>query len=101
MGKSPHGEVLVILNLEFVIQRCSSNLHSGPCGSDSVVSHVFLFSPIGRPITGPELATLLEILVSAANEGSLAEVSITIHMQHMYSTTFKCGYCTSDSFCIW
>ena len=28
----------------------------------------------GRPITGPELATLLEILVTAANEGSLAEV---------------------------
>ena len=30
----------------------------------------------GRPITGPELATLLEVLVSAANEGSLAEVYI-------------------------
>ena len=29
----------------------------------------------GKPITGPELATLLEILVTAANEGSLAEVS--------------------------
>ena len=29
----------------------------------------------GRPITGPELATLLEVLVTAANEGSLAEVS--------------------------
>jgi hypothetical protein len=28
----------------------------------------------GRPITGPELATLLEILVTAANEGSLAEI---------------------------
>jgi len=31
--------------------------------------------PTGRPITGPELATLLEIMVTAANEGSLAEVS--------------------------
>lgn len=30
----------------------------------------------GRPITGPELATLLEVLVSAANEGSLAEVGM-------------------------
>ena len=28
----------------------------------------------GKPITGPELATLLEVLVTAANEGSLAEV---------------------------
>lgn len=28
----------------------------------------------GRPISGPELAMLLEILVTAANEGSLAEV---------------------------
>ena len=33
---------------------------------------------IGRPITGPELATLLEILVTAANEGSLAEVYIHV-----------------------
>lgn len=32
-------------------------------------------SKLGRPITGPELATLLEILVTAANEGSLAEVN--------------------------
>ena len=30
---------------------------------------------LGKPITGRELATLLEILVTAANEGSLAEVS--------------------------
>jgi len=29
----------------------------------------------GQAITGPQLATLLEILVTAANEGSLAEVS--------------------------
>jgi hypothetical protein len=28
----------------------------------------------GKVITGPELASLLEILVAAANEGSLAEV---------------------------
>lgn len=28
----------------------------------------------GQPISGPELAMLLEILVTAANEGSLAEV---------------------------
>ena len=31
----------------------------------------------GKPITGPELASLLEILVAAANEGSLAEVGST------------------------
>ena len=30
----------------------------------------------GKPITGPELASLLEILVAAANEGSLAEVRV-------------------------
>ena len=36
----------------------------------------------GRPITGPELATLLEILVTAANEGSLAEVVNTICVTH-------------------
>lgn len=35
-----------------------------------------LSSIIGRPITGPELASLLEVLVSAANEGSLAEVHV-------------------------
>ena len=29
---------------------------------------------IGRAISGPQLASLLEILVTAANEGSLAEV---------------------------
>lgn len=29
----------------------------------------------GHAITGPQLAALLEILVTAANEGSLAEVS--------------------------
>ena len=29
---------------------------------------------LGKTITGPELASLLEILVAAANEGSLAEV---------------------------
>ena len=29
---------------------------------------------LGKPISGPELAMLLEILVTAANEGSLAEV---------------------------
>ena len=33
----------------------------------------------GRPITGPELATLLEVLVSAANEGSLAEVNVMVY----------------------
>ena len=33
---------------------------------------------LGRPITGPELATLLEVLVSAANEGSLAEVQVCV-----------------------
>ena len=30
---------------------------------------------VGQPISGPELATLLEVLVTAANEGSLAEVA--------------------------
>ena len=30
---------------------------------------------LGRPITGPELASLLEILVEAANEGLMAQVS--------------------------
>ena len=29
----------------------------------------------GRPLRGPELATLLEILVTAANDGSLSTVS--------------------------
>ena len=29
---------------------------------------------LGKPISGPELSMLLEILVTAANEGSLAEV---------------------------
>jgi hypothetical protein len=31
----------------------------------------------GSPIYGPELASLLEILVEAANEGSLAQVNAT------------------------
>lgn len=35
---------------------------------------LFLSLFVGRAITGPELASLLEILVAAANEGSLAEV---------------------------
>ena len=30
----------------------------------------------GRPISGPEIASLLSVLVDAANEGSLAEVRI-------------------------
>lgn len=37
-----------------------------------------VISKLGRPITGPELATLLEILVTAANEGSLAEVNTSV-----------------------
>lgn len=32
--------------------------------------------PPGRPITGPELASLLEILVEAANEGLMAQVRV-------------------------
>lgn len=35
---------------------------------------VLLYYNTGRPITGPEIATLLEVLVNAANEGSVAEV---------------------------
>ena len=38
------------------------------------VGQSFYCPPLGRPITGPELASLLEVLVTAANEGSLAEV---------------------------
>ena len=37
-----------------------------------------LCPPLGRAITGPELASLLEVLVSAANEGSLAEVCVCV-----------------------
>ena len=36
--------------------------------------HFIFFFVIGRAISGPQLASLLEILVMAANEGSLAEV---------------------------
>ena len=32
------------------------------------------WSFVGKPITGAELASLVEVLVYAANEGSLAEV---------------------------
>ena len=32
---------------------------------------------VGKAISGPQLASLLEILVTAANEGSLAEVKVT------------------------
>ena len=43
----------------------------------------------GRPITGPELATLLEVLVSAANEGSLAEVGLNQHSRYTCTHKFK------------
>ena len=43
---------------------------------------------LGQPITGPQFATLLEILVTAANEGSLAEVcKFDCIMQNVYVHT--------------
>ena len=37
------------------------------------IAHFFV---LGQPITGPEIASLLSVLVDAANEGSLAEVHV-------------------------
>ena len=44
---------------------------------------------IGKPISGPELAMLLEILVTAANEGSLAEVLYMLTCEFFNSMIFK------------
>lgn len=46
----------------------------------SIVSKLSLvvIPPSGKPITGAELAGLLQVLVDAANEGSLADVSILL-----------------------
>ena len=39
-----------------------------------IIIIIIIIIILGQPITGPEIASLLSVLVDAANEGSLAEV---------------------------
>lgn len=68
--------MITMSHKEVCLKRVCEHLPCVLCwAKHSVTLEVRFHSlPTGRPITGPELATLLEILVTAANEGSLAEV---------------------------